>query len=914
MALKHNLNLPPQLQNLHMPNLTRVQKRVAFGVFGLLFLLWMALSFLVDEKEIAKSFADELKVITGYDVTYGEVSVSVIPIPKVTLKMVKLTNDAKASSQNFLVTDSMTVTVNVMKLLSGKLAFQSIAMEKPQFQLEKFADKTNNWGFLYKLGSKNLEKESGVDLIINHGGVTFVNSDSNKVQAVDNFSLVLTMSPSELGVNAGLSIDNKAVNVNGRFAVESFTDIDNFKMTGTTKITEAQNELNYEGAFGRAQGMFTLHGKLASQFTDIKPWLFEVVSDDSQKVITATLPDAIPATFSADVAKDSATMNLTNLAVKGTETQGTGSMKWTVADTDALALDLNFSKLDFGNVVANGEMLFSEGAFNRLFGMFLPQGVSAEVNIRAGQTHFGALDAESFQLSATLDQQELVINQAALNLVGDNHLLLFGILKLSVEGQINFDGNIEVLGKSLSQMVTSLGLVSQSIITDHTGEFRGKATLFLSPNSNTVSEIKFQAGPLLIAGGATIGATKDSDAEITLQADNIKLDGLLAALIPTSPKDLGAIGTGFEDVDRHVDWLSEVQHRIVLNLIMPHYTLSNRSGADARIITALSPNRLDLRKVDMSLDDLQVKGNLSYDQTKRVPNIEGDVYMSYLNIASVLGEKSRISPVPRGNRQEVWNADYFKVNFLKGYDSFVHVTIGNLIHPDFGMTDFSAQFLSKDDQWTVTDLQANIWEGQIKGGFTLDVSSVPGINAQFALANVKADRMMDALIGQPSFRGMLSVGGQIATSGLNMLSWVRNSMGHLSFTGQDFAIKGFDVASLVQTVPLMRSVTDVVNTARVALLKNQSTFNVIDGFFNIEQGVLSTPEVKLRSKHATGTLKGQMELPTWAMDVSIDFALTTLDPANYPVLRIFFKDSIDDPMITFDTRSLEAFIARKKIR
>ncbi len=917
MNMKNNLNLPQMKlpANLVMPHFQPWHKWAFGGLFGFFFLLWLALSILVDEDAIAKEFIAKVKSVTGYAVSYGEMDVSVLPVPTVTLYKVKLDNDPKASSQNFLIADRVEVSVDLMSLLSGNMQFNRLLLDKPQFQLEKFADKTTNWAFMEALNDKDMAMQEGVNLILQSGTLTFVDVVNNKVKSIDKFSIDLDISPKTFDVAGSFLLDNKQVRLDGEFTVSAFTGIEDFSMKGSLAAREAQNNLIYKGDMGRAAGLLTLNGTLESTFVDLKPWLFEVVSKDSQKVIGDAIPNPIPASFAANVVKAGPILNVTNLTVKGGVTAGTGGLSWTDDETDKLAMKLDFTTLDFGNIVTKSDMLFAKGAFNRLFGMFLPQGVSAEVAINAQKVHLGTVQADSLELSATLDQQELVLNQAALNLPGDNHILLFGIFKMTLDNQISFDGNIETVGKSLSGLVESLDMISQSFLTDHTGEFRGRAELNLSSTLNIISGIKFQAGDLLVAGGVTLGTSKEADAEITMEVDNIKLDGMLSYLIPTSPKDLGAVGTGFEDVKRNVSWLAEFKHRILFNVVLPRYSLGGRTGTKpAAFIVKLEPNSIDFRKADIKLDDLEVRGNLKYTQLTRIPSVEGDIYLSYLNIATAFGKKMRLSPVARGNRQEVWDTEYFNVNFLKGYDTFVKVNIGNLLHPDFGMTNVTAILNSKNDRWNIDEFQGNIWEGQVKGAFVLDVSSVPGISAQLGIGAVRADRMMDALIGQPSFRGFINVNAQIATSGLNMVSWVRNSMGHISFTGQNFAIKGFDVASLVQTVPLMRSVTDVVNTARVSLLKNQSTFSVISGFFNIEQGVMSTPEIKLRSKHATGTLKGQMDLLPWMMDMSVDFALTTLDPANYPVLRILFKDSIDDPIINFDTRSLEAFIARKKIR
>lgn len=911
MKLPANINLPP------IPPLKRWHKLAIAGVFGLFVLVWIALSLFVNEKTIASQFMAKIKEVTGYEATYGDISVSVLFTPEVTLTNVRINNAKNASTQQLMLADEVRVSVSLMELLSGRVQFTSIELDGPEIQLERFADGSTNWSFINSLASKDLQIKNGVDIKLKRGALTYVNAVTNQVQELANLSGMLATNGKSLDVGVGMVLDGKAVQMRGDFTVDLFVDIDNYQLTGKFIGKESQNNFSYIGKFGRDKGLATFDGKLESVFTDIKPWIFQLISEESRKVVEKSVPEALPLSFAAELKKAGPQFVASNMTVKATESEGLGAMTYASGDITQLALRLNFKKLDFGNLAADSSLLLKDGSFNTLFGMFLPANMAANIEIKAGETRIGGTVAESAQFSATLDQQELVVNQAALNLPNDNHLLLFGILKQAVNDQINFDGNVEVLGKSLNNMVDSLGLVSQTFITDHAGEFRGKANLFLSPNYNIISDIKFQAGPLVIVGGATIGTTKNSDAEITLKADNMKLDGMLSYLVPTSPKDLnaaGTLGTGFEDVDRKINWLDKVAHRIRINLVMPNYSLGERVGSNARFTVMLAPKSIEFTNSEISLDDLQVRGNLKYGQHKRVPDIKADFYLSYLNLTTLTDKKSRLAPVPRGNRQEIWNADYFNVNFLKGYNSLLKIQIGNLIHPDFGMTDVEILAQSTDDVWTVEELRGKLWEGALSASFTLDITSVPGINAQFALQSVKADRMLDGLLGQPSFRGLMSVNGQIQTTGLNLLSWVRNSVGHFSFTGQEFAIKGFDIASLVQTVPLMRSVTDVVNTARVALVRNQSTFNLIEGLFELNGGVLSTPQVKLRAKHATGTLTGNIDMMQGMMDLKVDFALITLEPTNFPSLDIFFKDSIDDPMITFDTRSLEAFIARKNIR
>lgn len=513
---------------------------------------------------------------------------------------------------------------------------------------------------------------------------------------------------------------------------------------------------------------------------------------------------------------------------------------------------------------------------------------------------------------ATLDGGELVINQAVMHMPGDTELLVFGIIKRSLDQSIHFDGSMELLGKRMLEFAHAFGFDKDKFITEHDGEFRAKASMFLSRANSVISSFKLQAGTLLASGGMTSSEGGDYDNEYTLRISGIKLDPFVPLLVPGSRKDMQK--SDFEDIMRRLDWLDTISKRIKLNLVLQNYKLSKTPGRQSALHLTLEQGKFGFQDSEFELGGIVFSGSVGYDQREEFPLIKADMSVSSFNIEPFTARNLRKAPVPRGNFKTVWKEEFFSFSYLKGYNSDLDIRIRNVVHPELGMQNARLVATSQNGKWDIKSFRGDIWDGVVKMNGMLDVASIPSMTLSFSLENIESVRLFSAFAGHENFLGKLSLNGQLATSGISAHNWIKNARGTFVVLGQNMIVKGFDVSSLVQAIPSVRSVADVTNTVRVAMLRRHTSFALVEGGFYLDNGVFKSTELKLRAKHSIGVVSGEMDLVSWNMNCRIDFGLITLARGDYPSISILFTNSIDDPEMTPDTRSLESFIARKYLR
>jgi|GEM_PF-5548540 len=901
------------MKNLVLPN----PKHPAFIAVGALFvvliLFWGLVQLLVNKDDFTAELFAGIKQVTGYEAHARSTTLSVFPYPKVIIERLQIDNLPTASTESIFTSQRVDVSLDMMALLTGEVKAGTITMVRPVVELEVFKDKTANWDFLDHFRLSDLSFVSPRRLAIEGGSVNINNSFSGQMRQFEaiNFLAAFNAASQDMDIDLSFSVLNKLVELQATLEAKAFSSLSQYNFGLDLGIHEGKNHLVYKGEVGHGHDGFSYDGVFTLDFVDIVPWVEMFFSKEASAGIFQNLAHPVPLQLSGKAKADGSKYALTQITLKSKDTSGTGQV---VSDDNVFPQTqaaFNFTGLD-ASAIIDPKHPVSDDAFNSFFVQFLPDNASGSIDIRADEFRVGRVKSHDARFMATIDGGEMVINQAAIHLPGETELLLFGIVKRSMDNAIHFDGSVELLGHKMLELAHALGFNKDRFITDQDGEFRAKASIFFSRANSVVSDFKFQAGTLLASGGMTSSQDGEVDSEFTLRVSGIKLDPFAALVVPGSHKD--SQKSDFEDILRRLDWLDAVKDRIRLNLVLQNYTLSKTEGRQSALHILLEPGKFSLWDSEFELGDIVFSGAFSYDQQEEFPMIKADMSVSSFNIEPYTAHNLRKSPVPRDNYKPVWSEDFFSFSWLKGYNSNLDIRFKKLIHPDFPMQNVRLVSTSSNGKWDIKSFKGNLWDGDIQINGALDVTSIPALSIGFSLEDIESVRLFEAFAGHTNFLGKLSLNGQISTSGINMLNWVQNARGTFVALGQNLVVKGFDVSSLVQAIPSVRTVADVVNTARVSMLRRYTSFSVVEGSFYLDNGVFRSSELKLRAKHSIGVVNGSMDMTTWMMDCGLDFGLITLSRGDYPTISLHFSNSIDDPEIVLDTRSLESWIARKYLR
>src|SRR5688572_11341171 len=116
------------------------------GLIGLLIVVAVAAPFFIDLNDYKAEIAAEAKKATGRDLAIdGDISLSILPSPGVTVSGIRFGNAPGGSAPDMATLESAKVKVALMPLLSGKVEVEEVVLDKPTFIFEKLKDGSGNW-------------------------------------------------------------------------------------------------------------------------------------------------------------------------------------------------------------------------------------------------------------------------------------------------------------------------------------------------------------------------------------------------------------------------------------------------------------------------------------------------------------------------------------------------------------------------------------------------------------------------------------------------------------------------------------------------------------------------------------------------------------------------------------------------
>ncbi len=121
--------------------------RRASWIAGILVIVVVALAiaipFFVDINTYRGRIETEAEAILGRDVTLGQMKLTLLPIPGVSVKPLSIASDQKGDPP-FLSAEALSAHARLMPLLQGKIAIASFTAHRPQIYLHRYADGHTN--------------------------------------------------------------------------------------------------------------------------------------------------------------------------------------------------------------------------------------------------------------------------------------------------------------------------------------------------------------------------------------------------------------------------------------------------------------------------------------------------------------------------------------------------------------------------------------------------------------------------------------------------------------------------------------------------------------------------------------------------------------------------------------------------
>ena len=420
---------------------------VTGGILAVLLLAAMAVPAMIDWNRFKPEMVARAEAQLGRKVDFGNLTLRLLPAVTATAEKVSVANLPGGEAPAFATAQAVRVRLKLLPLLAGRVAVDSLVVEKPDIQLERLPDGRGNWEFApaakpadetavspSPAGKPGARRELALNgLAIRDGAIAF-RSPGKPATVVDGISADLDMA--------------------------SLDGIGGSPLRASLAIPSVDARLQVSGVVGETGR--TLNGNLtisAPSLTATSPLSLNA-EELALPDLTVTMGDAkasgsVVAALNAspvqvDAVLKAGAIDLDRLLGKAPSPSGGGSGRGRM-DPPAQTP---------GNLPHPNPLPLGEG--EKVGGFSLPGNVAVHLELSAEAVTWRGDTVRQVALDAMLEDGRLSLSRASATLPGATAVSLTGVLAAE-RGRPDFDGRLQATAADLRQLLQWLKLDVASV-------------------------------------------------------------------------------------------------------------------------------------------------------------------------------------------------------------------------------------------------------------------------------------------------------------------------------------------------------------------------------------------------------------------------------------------------------------------
>ena len=282
-----------------------------------------------------------------------------------------------------------------------------------------------------------------------------------------------------------------------------------------------------------------------------------------------------------------------------------------------------------------------------------------------------------------------------------------------------------------------------------------------------------------------------------------------------------------------------------------------------------NPSTINIKSFIIKLDESRLTGNAttSFSANAAMPAIRYSLNLDsidadrYLPPATEGKAVTPVTPATAGAAVVTLPTDTLRNLNINGKTTLEKLKISGL-----NVSDIHADVKAKDGLIRFHPLSAKLYQGQYKGNVQLDVrGDTPKISLNESLQGIEAGPLLkdfmddDMISGKGSFRIKLTASGTTQES----ITKTLNGNGNLSF--KNGSVKGFNLAQLVRETKARINKQPAPDKTLT-----KTDFSALTGSFNIQNGIVSNPDLLVKSPYVRIGGKGKINLPKETIDYRVN--------------------------------------------
>ena len=886
---------------------------------------------------------------TGYDLDIqGDLKVALFPFPHIRVQNISLTNPAEDTP--FFQTKRIEVYAELLPLISGEVAIDSLYIEEPVISLRQLADGTANWQppALAKNQSQTSASSEGVPPALRVGKLNISNGTLSYFGAAQSAPLQISEIDTDLSLQSlygpfdvessfkynelPISVDVKASRLN----VESKA----LPMQMTAKLEDSLVSLKFTGVLGYGESP-DVQGETEVSISNLQALLNKLSGTPGDVKGNISYPVALSGILSAGTEKASYTnfvMNLGDTKFSGRVDVGNLS---SYPDEPLLAVfDLkegSASSLKGGIKVSpdsvrveNTQLTYasSDARINAVYN-YGAANPAINANIVSSQLHLDEL-MRRFGMETQKKSQEKFDPEDLRKQVAQLKLPFDVDLKADVKTAIYKNTRLQNFVSDLSLKKNKLDIKKLSVSN------YGGADLALAGTVGQLSELeninlqfsaktndlettmqKLEQQDMLASVPFKVGAF-DTNAAVTGNLSalkfNVKAHALDAAMMAAGNLSQVLSNPAFDDLSfglKHPNFanlLATVNKGATVGpaLVKP-VDISARAALQDEVYT--------LSDIQGKLGSIAVAGNIKADLSKSVPAISGALKAGAVPLDMFISTTGPAS----GGSDVRWSRDAIDFSWTGAAELDLDIEAQSITYDKWVFTDAKFSLDMVNNTLSVPDWNAGFFGGKSTAALKIAASPTAGqpakVNVTLGLEQVGLQPLITALTGTPLIQSQGNTDFQtsLETSGVSIAAFVYGLNGNGSVDGDDITIKGIDVADLSRAA----TSTDSLGRQAEALFKTgirggSSEFDKLTGTFTVREGVVNFNPLLLQGKDADVNTTGNVSLPAWTIDMRSAIQLHVPEGTEVPPpIEISYRGSLSNPGTSFAQEAIQNYLNQK---
>lgn len=526
--------------------------KIGGGILAVIIILLLVAPFFIDLNTYKGLIAEKAKEATGRDLVIdGDISLSLLPIPSVSVEGIKFGNAAEGSVANMAEVDKVKVKVALMPLLAGKAEIKSIELVNPMIVLEKLADGKGNWELAPAAGAEAApatSDEAGgskFDLSIEGASITdgtlvYRDIATASEQRIENLNVDLSLGSLQGPFSATGGVTAMGMPLGFNVDVGRLDPAQPMPINVTLKIDDAGASIGFSGnadlKAAETADQPIVVGKLTGKGDSVAK-LIAVLSGGKPE----EGPLAQAFAVDGDIVAGKTAAELKNFTASLGDMTAKGAVAAKMGDITSIDANLAMGRLDLDKLMpaksaeptpaesapaASAEGAAAPGSFA------LPADINANATVTIDQVVVQGNAIDQVKVVAALAESKLNLTELSAQLPGATKVKLGGTLQAQ-NGQPAFAGGLDLNAGNLRGLIDAFakGAVD-SVPGDRLRSFALNSRVTFTPTQVALSDLAAKLDSTKIAGGVTVALPDGKQRErmafgVGLSVDQMNLDGYL---------------------------------------------------------------------------------------------------------------------------------------------------------------------------------------------------------------------------------------------------------------------------------------------------------------------------------------------------------------------------------------------------